>query len=261
MEENFTDEIKRILSLDETQLGETFRLMEQGVKKSSEIVERSSAANSGVVAHHKYIIKAIIDGDVQTNSSNLATYARRAIDRLLASKPAANLSLGAKMLLTERRTKLLEIIADKDAIQNDTKELVSESAKLENSLKQISNAIYVYTFPTYYRAGVDGDFDVRWLKIGLTTNSVWQRIVDQNRQTSMPEDPILVRVYFGDGIDLKETEAKIMNTLRRVQFEQSAARNTKAGKEWFATNEDSIDAIAELLGLNIVRFSPHQSMD
>ena len=248
-------EIRKLLREDKTQLGDTFRLMEQGINKSSELVEKGSAANVGVIAHHKYIIKAIVDGVLDTKSANLATYARRAIDRLLASESASNISQDAKDLLSERRSKLLEIISDKDAIQNDTIELVSESAKLEDKLKQISNAIYVYTFPTYYRAGVDGDLDVRWLKIGLTTNSVWQRIVEQNRQTSMPEDPILVRVYYGEGIDLKETESKIMNTLRRVQFEQSAARNTKAGKEWFATNEDSIDAIAELLGLTIVRFN------
>jgi hypothetical protein len=77
----------------------------------------------------------------------------------------------------------------------------------------------------------------------------------------MPEDPILVRVYHKEGIDLKETEAKIMNTLRRVQFEQSSARHTKAGKEWFATNEDAIDAIAELLGLNVVRFTLNQNIE
>jgi hypothetical protein len=101
---------------------------------------------------------------------------------------------------------------------------------------------------------VDGDTEVRWLKIGLTTKSVWQRIIDQNRQTSMPEDPVLIRVYHKKGIDLRSVEAKLMETLLRVQFEQSAARHTKAGKEWFATHEDSIDAIAELMGLTILKF-------
>lgn len=247
-------ELKQLLLTDETQVGETFRMIEAGVTKTSDLVAKGPAANAGVIAHHKYIIKAIVDGDLNTSSANLATYARRAIDRLLASDSASKISQEARNLLIERRSRLLEIISDQDAIKNDTNELVSESAKLEDKLKQISNAIYVYTFPTYYRAGVDGDLEVRWLKIGLTINSVWQRIVEQNRQTSMPEDPILIRVYYGEGIDLKETESKIMNTLRRVQFEQSAARNTKAGKEWFATNEDAIDAIAELLGLTIVRF-------
>jgi hypothetical protein len=255
------EEVKELLRNDDTQVGETFALIEQGITKASELVEKGSAKNTGVVAHHKYIIKAIVDGDTQTTSANLATYARRAIDRLLSSASAATLSEEAKTLLLERRAKLLEIISDKDAISNDTKELVTESAKLEDTLKSISNAIYVYTFPTYYRAGVEGDLDVRWLKVGLTTNSVWQRIVEQNRQTSMPEDPILIRIYHKEGIDLKDTEAKIMNTLRRVQFEQSSARHTKAGKEWFATNEDAIDAIAELLGLTVVRFTLNQNIE
>jgi len=252
MNQRILDEIRNLFYQDETQVGITYRLMEEGFTKPSELVSKGAAANTGVISHHKAIIKAILEGVYPRNSSNVANYARRAIDRFLENSP--ELSQEAKDVLQERRRRLIEIVSDKTAIQNDTRELISESAKLEETLSSIKNAIYVYTFPTYYRAGVDGDFDIRWMKIGLTTNNVWQRILDQNRQTSMPEDPIVIRVYHKEGIDLQETERKIQETLRRVKHEQSSAKNTKAGKEWFATTEDSIDAIAELLGLNIVKF-------
>ena len=252
MNQSVLDEIRNLFYQDETQVGITYRLMEEGFTKPSELVSKGAAANTGVISHHKAIIKAILEGVYPSNSSNVANYARRAIDRFLENSP--ELSQEAKDVLQERRRRLIEIVSDKTAIQNDTRELISESAKLEETLSGIKNAIYVYTFPTYYRAGVDGDFDIRWMKIGLTTNNVWQRILDQNRQTSMPEDPIVIRVYHKEGIDLQETERKIQETLRRVKHEQSSAKNTKAGKEWFATTEDSIDAIAELLGLNIVKF-------
>ena len=240
---------------DQTQVGDTFRLMEEGVTKPADLVERGAAANTGVISHHKYIIRAVVEGKTYTNSANLASYARRAIDRLLDSPSGKSISNEARELLIHRRNELIGIIGSKEAILNDTKELIEESFKLEEQIKSISNAIYVYTFPTYYRAGVDGDPNVRWLKIGLTTNTVWQRLVEQNRQTSMPEDPILIRVYHKNGIDLKSIESKIMETLTRMMHEQSSARYTKTGKEWFATNEDSIDAIAELLGLEIVKFN------
>ena len=255
MSEKINEEIRELFRTDQTQVGETFRLMEECVVKPTDLVERGAAANTGVISHHKYIIRAVVEGETDTNSANLASYARRAIDRLLDSPSGQSISIEARELLTKRRNDLLGIIGSKDAILNDTKELIEESIKLEDKIKSISNAIYVYTFPTYYRAGVDGDLNVRWLKIGLTTNTVWQRLVEQNRQTSMPEDPVLIRIYHKDGIDLKSIESKIMETLTRVMHEQSSARYTKTGREWFATNEDSIDAIAELLGLEIVKFN------
>jgi len=246
------EEIKELFRNDDTQVSITFKLMEDGIEKTSELVRLGGGKNTGVISHHKAIINSILNGSHPINSSYVSTYARRAIDRFLESSP--DISQETKQVLLQRRLELLEIINDKSAIQNDTKELVIESEKLEDKLKRLSNAIYVYTFPTYYRAGVDGDLDIKWLKIGKTTTNVWQRIIDQNRQTSMPEDPIIIRIYHAEGIDLDETERKMQETLKRVKHEQSSARYTKSGKEWFATTEDSIDAIAELLNLEIVRF-------
>lgn len=249
------EEIKNLFRNDETQVGLTFRLMEEGVTRASDLVNRGAAKNSGVISHHKAIIKSVLEGEHPKNSAFVSTYARRAIDRFLST--TSNITSDTKIILLNRRIELLEIINDQDAISNDTKTLVDESSKLADVMKNLKNAIYVYTFPTYYRAGVDGDSTIRWLKIGQTSQNIWQRLIDQNRQTSMPEDPILIRVYHKAEIDLNEIEAKIQETLRRVKHEQSSARYTKSGKEWFATTEDSIDAIAELLGLEIIRFEPN----
>jgi hypothetical protein len=245
------EEITALLIADTTQLGDTFRLMQQGVTNAAELVERGAAANQGVISHHKTIIRAVLDGQYPT-SSILATYCVRAIKRLLSSD--VTVSDETKALLAERRSKLLEVVGDTEAVQRDTTTLLTGAEQLEDKLKNIRNAIYVYTFPTYYRAGVDGDPDFRWLKIGLTTSNVWQRVIDQSRQTSMPEDPIVVRIYHKEGIDLADVERKFQSTLVRMRHDQSSAKNAKAGREWFATSEESLDAIAELMGLEIERF-------
>jgi hypothetical protein len=112
----------------------------------------------------------------------------------------------------------------------------------------------VYSFPTYLHFGTIEDQEVFWLKIGSTKNSVWQRIVEQNRQTSMPEDPKLLRIYHKDPMNIDAVEQKFHTTLDRVGHERSAARRTKAGKEWFASTLDAVDAIAELLELEIERY-------
>jgi hypothetical protein len=92
------------------------------------------------------------------------------------------------------------------------------------------------------------------VKICSTKNSVWQRIVEQNRQTSMPEDPKLLRIYHKAEMNIDELEKKFHSTLERVGHERSAARRTKAGTEWFATTLDAIDAIAELMDLQIEKY-------
>jgi hypothetical protein len=251
MNQQVRQEITQLLVADATQLGDTFRLMQEGVTSAADLVAKGAAANQGVISHHKTIIRAVLDGQYPT-SSILATYCVRAIKRLLAS--GIDVSEETRAVLNERRSKLVEIVDDKEAVQRDTTTLLSRAEHLEEKLKKIKNAIYVYTFPTYYRAGIDGDPDFRWLKIGLTTSNVWQRVIDQSRQTSMPEDPIVVRIYYKDGLDLAEVERKFQSTLVRMHHDRSSAKNAKAGKEWFATTEESLDAIAELMGLQIERF-------
>jgi hypothetical protein len=70
----------------------------------------------------------------------------------------------------------------------------------------------------------------------------------------MPEDPKLLRIYHKDDMNIEEVEKKFHQTLERVGHERSAARRTKAGTEWFATTLDAIDALAELMGLQIERY-------
>ena len=137
---------------------------------------------------------------------------------------------------------------------HDQETIEVQSAALAKKASTIQNGIYVYSFPTYLHFGTVEDHDVYWLKIGSTKNSVWQRIVEQNRQTSMPEDPKLLRIYHKEGMDIDEVEKKFHHTLDRVGHERSAARRTKAGTEWFATTLDAIDALAELIDLDIEKY-------
>jgi hypothetical protein len=60
-------------------------------------------------------------------------------------------------------------------------------------------------------------------------------------------------------MDIDSIEQKFHTTLDRVGHERSAARRTKAGKEWFASTLDAIDAIAELLDLEIEKYEAEDS--
>ena len=242
------DEIRALLESDELQVGKTFRMMESGITKSTEIVAKGGGGNIGVVNINKQIIKAITEGLIP-KSSYIALYSARTIARLMAA--SSEISPEVSNYLKSIRENLLIRANEQEALIHDKSELEKQSVKLSDLAKNIEKAVYVYTFPTYYRAGLETDPELKWLKIGTTNKGVWKRVIEQSRQTSMPEDPILLRIYHKEGVDIEAVEKSFHNVLLKVRHEQSAASNTKAGKEWFATTEDALDAIASLMNLEI----------
>jgi hypothetical protein len=250
MNDKITAEIKELFANDSKQVAETFRLMESGVTEVSELLEKGSAANKGVIYNHKQEINAVVKGEIP-NSPIVCEYSAWIIKRLIKNNP--NISEVTKKELEIRKDLLLEKASDPDSILELKNEMANKSDKLSEISTKFENAIYVYTFPTYYTSGVNGRKELRWLKIGSTKNSVWKRVVEQCRQTSMPEDPVLLRIYHKEDMDSLVTEKQFQKTLIRMLHEQSNAKNSKAGNEWFATTEDSLDCVAELLNLSIIK--------
>ena len=249
-------EIRAMLAKDQLLLGSIFNAMESGLTNTLEIANKSGAANRGVVYNYQKMITAILEGTMP-NSASISRNAARSISRLI--KETVSISPATLEYLNETRARLIENTESETAVLHDQASLEAQSAALVKVASTIQNGIYVYSFPTYLHFGTVEDQDVFWLKIGSTKKSVWQRIVEQNRQTSMPEDPKLLRIYHKDQMDIDSIEQKFHTTLDRVGHERSAARRTKAGKEWFASTLDAIDAIAELLDLEIEKYEAEDS--
>lgn len=251
MKPEVRQEIKQLLAVDDLLLGQIFNAMERGITNAAELVEATTAASRGVVYNYQKMTYAILDG-VVPSSAAVSLMSARAISRIIKKNPTITPETLA--YLKANREKLLDNTETSSAVQHDQELIEAQSAALESIATTIQSGIYVYSFPTYLYYGTVEDKEVYWLKIGSTKNSVWQRIVEQNRQTSMPEDPKLLRIYHKENMDIDLIEKKFHKTLERVGHERSAARRTKAGKEWFATTLDAIDAIAELLELDIERY-------
>lgn len=251
MNSSIVSEVKSMLSKDDLLLGSIFNAMENGVTNAMDLVQKTSASNRGVVYNYQKMISAILEGTMP-NSASISRNAARSISRLI--KNTQSISPATLEYLNSTRAKLIENTESEIAVLNDQASIDAQSAALVKVASTIQNGIYVYSFPTYLHFGTVEDQDVYWLKIGSTKNSVWQRIVEQNRQTSMPEDPKLLRIYHKESMDIDSIEQKFHSTLDRVGHERSAARRTKAGKEWFASTLDATDAIAELLDLEIERY-------
>lgn len=256
MNSSVVTEIRAMLAKDQLLLGSIFNAMESGLTNTLEIANKSGASNRGVVYNYQKMISAILEGTMP-NSASISRNAARSISRLI--KETASISPVTLEYLNTTRARLIENTESETAVLHDQASLEAQSAALVKVASTIQNGIYVYSFPTYLHFGTVEDQDVFWLKIGSTKNSVWQRIVEQNRQTSMPEDPKLLRIYHKDQMDIDSIEQKFHTTLDRVGHERSAARRTKAGKEWFASTLDAIDAIAELLDLEIEKYEAEDS--
>jgi hypothetical protein len=244
-------EVRQMLAKDDLLLGAIFREMENGVTNALQLTELTGAANRGVVYNYQKMVTSILEGTLP-NSASVSRNAARSIARLI--KDADVVSKPTLDYLNLTRARLIENAEAENAVQHDQKSIEVQSQALAQVASTIQNGIYVYSFPTYLHFGTVEDQDVYWLKIGSTRNSVWQRIVEQNRQTSMPEDPKLLRIYHKPDMKIEEVEKNFHTTLEAVGHERSAARRTKAGTEWFATTLEAIDATAKLMSLDIERY-------
>ncbi len=242
------EELKAICRSDEKSLGRVFNLVDSGITSNKEIVTQGGGGNSGAVGINRQILDAIIKGKIP-NSSNISTYAYRAINRL--QKANAPLSSELTKYLNELVVELKAKSLDETAIQQSSQEVEKGSKALEKLLANISNAIYVYSYPTYLRVGTVEDPELNWFKIGFTDGEVGTRVLSQARQTAMPEDPVIVRVYHKSGISAQALESKFHQTLDAFKQSRSAQKNQRSGKEWFATDLERLDAIADLLDLTI----------
>jgi hypothetical protein len=236
---------------DQFLLGEIFTLYKAGVLDAKDLVVRTNAANRGVVYNNIAMIRALLESKVPVGAS-MSRQSAWAVGRIMKNNPTMSAPL--KDYLGRLKLALEENTNSMTAVLHDVDKIDRQSDALARQAVGIQNGIYVYSFPTYLHFGTIEDQELYWVKIGSTKNSVWQRIVEQNRQTSMPEDPKLLRIYHKKDMNIDEIEKKFHSTLERVGHERSAARRTKAGTEWFATTLDAIDAIAELMELQIERY-------
>jgi T5orf172 domain len=109
--------------------------------------------------------------------------------------------------------------------------------------------IYVYALPHYLNFPVDPISGHTLMKVGRSDRDVIQRFRAQVRTTSLPEDPILLRIYVTEGEGSTQQEHQFHNLLEAADHSRSTARS--GGTEWFMTSLRFLDTVAETIGLEI----------
>lgn len=238
-------EVRDALRCNERQLGEAFRLREQGVFTNRELVERGVSANEGAAGNLRAAIRTILD-DYVPNAPSIALQTGRTIGGLLRDNP--DVSAQAKSYLLDLRERLDGIGRNDEAVQLEDAQISSSAGQLERSIES-QPGVYVYTLPTYYRTPKKADPDRFLYKIGKTDRFVGGRVREQQRMTGLPEDPWTLRVYRSVDHSPAEMERVFHDLLDAAGH--SRASGQYAGREWFATNLEFLDAIARAMGFEI----------
>jgi T5orf172 domain len=134
----------------------------------------------------------------------------------------------------------------------DPEAQVAEEKRARKATKEAEEhaipGIYVYTLPHYLRYPYEPDTGHTLLKVGHSGSSVIQRFNAQKRETVLPEEPVLLRVYPTPDAASADVEGRFHALLDAADHLRREGRSV--GREWFLTTTRFLDQIALTLGLD-----------
>lgn len=235
--------IDAILRADPKHIGNVYRLSQAG-RTPQEIADRFGHKNTLNVVGFLYTISAL-KGEREPSELNADSRKQLifVLERYiaLAADPAIR-SHFEGILLKAQKSQLSEAPMPAKFVSSRASSAVSVSP-VQPTEAEAKPGVYVYSYPQYLSMEAVSPDGRAFYKIGAS-GRVANRIERQARQTEVPEDLVLVRVFYDE--NPFELEAKFHSILRAANMHQ---KTTQGGVEWFSCNLATIDAIAAALGL------------
>lgn len=245
-------EINAALQNSDSGIGRVARAMAEGKTTPAELVTAGAGANTGATWNMARVVRFIQEA-VPPQAPSVAAMTGRSIGGLLREHP--ELSSESVSYLQSLRDLVDSIEKDDQAVLGEQTRLKVASEELTQKVEKLGG-VYVYTFPLYLKVPAKHDPERFWLKIGQTSRVVKKRVSEQLRSTAMPEDPVILRVYTdpkstatGSQADYAALEKQFHSQLMAAGHSKTPAKS--GGTEWFATTLEFLDAIAEILKLEI----------
>lgn len=226
------------------QLGRVYQLDPDMAQKAKNIVELECAANEGAVGNLRCTLRAILDG-VIPNSPSVSRQSIGGINGLMRDNSQFDSEVvdHLNIVLLELRDR-----ATSKIFQEEEAEVRRQGSENLSAAVEKRGGVYVYSMPHYLNYPCKEDPDRYWYKVGYTKGNFENRIVAGHRVTGLPEDPVVRRTYYSSTLDPRSMESKFHKFLIASGLQTDAIYG---GAEWFATTEDQLDVIAELLGFEI----------
>lgn len=256
--ESYREEIEAALKVDTSRIGDVFRLQQSDEDKSAQsIADDLGLGTSNSVYSYRSSIRTLLEGRRVVSGTHYPLQIARMLRGFVGKHTDS--------LTAVTTQKLLALAEEHDRFASDVDTIARENEENERALESDDRlnvpGIYVYTYPHYYNSPVrrsqeDYTDNRTFLKVGVTeaAEGVSKRIQQQIGQvrTAIPEPPLILRIYNGAGVDLKEAEEKIQNHLESADHSRiNRQRGSGVGVEWFLTHLKFLDSTASLLGLEV----------
>lgn len=238
-------ELDRELQRDTKFIGDVFRQLSKGITVD-EIAKAAGHKNSKSVVSFEYAIRGL-RGD--TPARNIKYKSRDQMvftaERLMASTSNTELKAYLQGKLNELNAGNVKSVPQSAPVAESStapaQTVSSSPASPPTTDVEQRPGVYVYSYPQYLSMESVSPDGRAFYKIGAS-GSVANRVERQKRQTEVPEDLVLVRVFYDD--NPFELEEKFHSILRAANMHQ---KTTQGGVEWFSCNLATIDAIASAL--------------
>lgn len=242
------EELERLLETDESRVGDVYRGLAGG-QSAQEIADSLNIATSRFVYNYRRRIEALLHGEPVAGTSLRAEVIggfERQVQR------------GRTVLSGDAMALLLKNRASVEAGGDDSDPVAEASANAEeleeaaSTLLDLSGVpgIYAFSYGWYLESLVDPERGNTLIKVGKS-GDIGQRIreLTSGARAHMPEPLALIRAYTLDDADLGSLESSFHDLLRTAGHNNPRRTGREVGIEWFLTNEDFLDTIAQTLHL------------
>lgn len=243
--ERVAEEVRALLAVEDTRIGEVFRLLRDG-KNELDIAEIYETQTGWVYAYRRLITS------LETGELPSAPSVKRQTISSYRSFIGRHIAVLSPEAAQELQNRLNLMTAPPNDTPGDEPALLVLRMKEELVLRQAVIGIYVYTLPHYYNHPLQASeddvlADRTLMKVGKSDSDVIRRFREQVRNTALPEDPLLLRIYTS--VDGKgDVERRFHLLLSAADHRRNKSR--VAGSEWFLTSLKFLDALASDMGLS-----------
>jgi hypothetical protein len=245
-ESEMVEEVEAILRTEQTGIGWMYRALKEGVPREK-IMEEFQAQTSGFIYSYQKHISVLLFGAFPQAPSTSRQCA--GVIRGFLKRNSGQLSGQTVEALTKRSAQLDDIAQNPVRVEAEDEALRETTRKVES---RGLSGVYVYALPHYvkhpvYKTEDDALDDRTLMKVGRSDSDVILRFRQQQRNTALPEEPLLLRIYSAGG-DMSVFESKFHSLLSAADHRRNTAKT--AGTEWFLTSLKFLDALAKEFGMS-----------
>lgn len=198
-----------------------------------------------------------------------ASMARQIAARMKSTIKNHEFSPRTREVLERNISELEEIASDADAFEAEQDKAEIAEHSVAERLRD-RTGVYVFTYPHYLRHPTHPSRETEkvpdrtLLKVGYADNGILDRVNQETSGAGVPEHRRVLRAYLmtqganRSSRNLERQFHELLDSAGHAGPKRGSVEYQRGGKEWFCSNVDFLDRIAQLLNLEIVEIDSPQ---